>query len=235
MEYFVEAIDGIANDLAGDCGWHFEVNGYRCNVPAERYLLKDRDWVQWMYLGEPQAAPRHMASHVILITGAARSGKSSYAEARAAVLGPRRVYIATAEAKDEEMSRRIAEHKNRRGNSWATVEEPLDLSSALLAQQGRADCALVDCLTMWLSNLLLYRGAELAREQVEQVVKTLRRLDFPVVMVTNEVGWGIVPENALARQYRDLAGWANQRVAGAADEVVLTVAGIPMILKQATP
>ena len=108
----------------------------------------------------------------------------------------------------------------------------MELSAALLAQRGRTDCALVDCLTIWLSNLLLQRDAEFAEEKVEELVETLPRLDFHVVLVTNEVGWGIVPDNALARQFRDLAGWANQRIAAAADEVVLTVAGIPMIVKK---
>ena len=176
-----------------------------------------------------------MAKQILLITGGARSGKSKYAEQRAEELGARRLYIATAEAKDEEMAQRIAEHKKRRGNDWATVEEPVELSAALLAQRGRIDCALVDCLTIWLSNLLLHRDAEVAGDKVENLVETLPGLDFHLVLVTNEVGWGIVPDNRLARQFRALAGWANQRIAAAANEVVLTVAGIPMILKKATP
>jgi adenosylcobinamide kinase/adenosylcobinamide-phosphate guanylyltransferase len=170
----------------------------------------------------------------ILITGGARSGKSRYAEQRAGELGGRRLYVATAEAKDNEMAQRIAEHKLRRGDEWRTIEEPFELSSALLAQRGRTDCALVDCVTLWLSNLLLHRDAGFAGENVEQLVETLPRLDFHVVLVTNEVGWGIVPENALARQFRDLAGWANQQIAAAADEVILTVAGVPMIVKKVT-
>jgi adenosylcobinamide kinase/adenosylcobinamide-phosphate guanylyltransferase len=170
----------------------------------------------------------------ILITGGARSGKSRYAEQRAGELGGRRLYVATAEAKDNEMAQRIAEHKLRRGDEWRTIEEPFELSSALLAQRGRTDCALVDCVTLWLSNLLLHRDAEFAGENVEQLVETLPRLDFHVVLVTNEVGWGIVPENALARQFRDLAGWTNQQIAAAADEVILTVAGVPMIVKKVT-
>jgi adenosylcobinamide kinase/adenosylcobinamide-phosphate guanylyltransferase len=176
-----------------------------------------------------------VAKQIILVTGGARSGKSRYAEQRAQELGGRRLYVATAEAKDEEMARRIAEHKKRRGNDWAAIEEPVQLSSVLQAQRGRTDCALVDCMTLWLSNLLLHGDAEFAREKVEQFVETLPRLDFHVVLVTNEVGWGIVPDNALGRQFRDLAGWANQRIAAAANEVVLTVAGIPMIVKQAAP
>lgn len=176
-----------------------------------------------------------MAKQIILITGGARSGKSKYAEQRAGELGGRRLYIATAEAKDEEMAQRIAEHKKRRGNDWTTIEEPVELSSALLAQRGRTDCALVDCVTLWLSNLLLPRDTEFAEEKVEELLETLPRLDFHVVLVTNEVGWGIVPENAVARQFRDLTGSANQRIAAAANEVVLTVAGIPMFVKKAAP
>jgi len=176
-----------------------------------------------------------MAQQIILVTGGARSGKSQYAEQRAAELGLRRLYIATAEGKDEEMAQRIAEHQKRRGNDWTTIEEPVELSSALLAQRGRTDCALVDCLTIWSSNLLLRRDQNYAEEKVEELVETLPRLDFHVVLVTNEVGWGIVPDNSLARKFRDLAGWANQRIAAAASEVVLTVAGIPMIVKKATP
>jgi adenosylcobinamide kinase/adenosylcobinamide-phosphate guanylyltransferase len=174
-----------------------------------------------------------MSQQVILITGGARSGKSKYAEQRAAALGQRQLYVATAEAKDEEMAQRIAEHQKRRGADWTTIEEPTELSSVLLAQRGHVDCALVDCVTLWLSNLLLHRDANFAEEKVKELAETLPLLDFPVVLVTNEVGCGIVPDNSLARQFRDLTGWANQQIAAAADEVILTVAGIPMIVKQA--
>ncbi|MEX0806446.1 MAG: bifunctional adenosylcobinamide kinase/adenosylcobinamide-phosphate guanylyltransferase [Candidatus Binatia bacterium] len=175
-----------------------------------------------------------MAKQIILITGGARSGKSKYAEQRAGELGPRRLYIATAEPKDEEMAQRIAAHQKQRGNEWNTIEEPVELVQALLARRGAIDCALVDCLTLWLSNLLLRRDGQYAEEKVEKLVKIMPRLDFHVVFVTNEVGWGIVPDNQLARQFRDLAGWANQRMAATANEVVLTVAGIPMIVKKGT-
>ncbi|HEX9662563.1 MAG TPA: bifunctional adenosylcobinamide kinase/adenosylcobinamide-phosphate guanylyltransferase [Candidatus Binatia bacterium] len=171
-------------------------------------------------------------TQIILITGGARSGKSKYAELRAAALGSRRLYVATAEPKDEEMTRRIGEHKSRRGNEWTTIEESLELAEALLARRGQMDCALVDCLTLWLSNLLLQRDGKYAEEKVKELVEILPRLNFHVVLVTNEVGWGIVPDNMLARQFRDLAGWANQQIAAAANEVVLTVAGVPMIVKK---
>ena len=175
-----------------------------------------------------------MAKQIILITGGVRSGKSNYAEMRATELGHRRLYVATAQAKDQEMARRIAEHRQRRGGEWATLEEPLDLAQALMAQSGLADCALVDCLTLWLSNLLLQSDAKQAKERVEHLVHTLPALDFHVLLVTNEVGWGIVPDNPLAREFRDLAGWANQQLAAAAHEVVLTVAGIPIVAKNET-
>ena len=175
-----------------------------------------------------------MAKDIILITGGARSGKSSYAEARAIQLGTRRLYIATAEANDEEMRRRIEEHQRRRGDDWATIEEPLQLAETLLAQRGQTDCALVDCLTFWISNLLLRYDVKHALDRVKPFVQTMRQLDFHLVLVTNEVGWGIVPDNPLARQFRDLSGWANQRIAAAANEVVLLVAGVPMIIKKGT-
>jgi adenosylcobinamide kinase/adenosylcobinamide-phosphate guanylyltransferase len=175
-----------------------------------------------------------IAKHIILVTGGARSGKSKYAEQRAEELGTRRLYVATAEAKDEEMTQRIVEHQKRRGNRWAAVEEPVELAEALLAWRRRTDCALVDCLTLWLSNLLIGSDPKYVQEKVEELVKTMSRLDFHVIIVTNEVGWGIVPDNPLARQFRDLSGWANQRIAAAANEVVLTVAGIPTIVKKGT-
>jgi adenosylcobinamide kinase/adenosylcobinamide-phosphate guanylyltransferase len=173
-----------------------------------------------------------MAKEIILITGGARSGKSRYAEERTLLFGSRRLYVATAEAKDEEMARRIKEHKLRRGSDWLTVEEPVELCSVLLAQRGRIDAALVDCLTLWLSNLLLRENDVSMERRVADLLETLPRLDFHVVLVTNEVGWAIVPDNALARDFRDLAGSVNQRLAARANEVILMIAGIPMILKK---
>jgi adenosylcobinamide kinase/adenosylcobinamide-phosphate guanylyltransferase len=173
-----------------------------------------------------------MGKRIILITGGARSGKSKYAEQRAGELGERRFYVATAEARDQEMAQRIAEHRQRRGKRWVTVQEPVDLAAALAARHGQTDCALVDCLTLWLSNLLIGYDGKYAENKVEELVTILPRLDFHVVLVTNEVGWGIVPDNALARQFRDLAGRAHQRIAAIADEVVLTVAGIPLVVKE---
>ena len=176
-----------------------------------------------------------MSKEIILITGGARSGKSQYAEHRAVEMGGRRLYVATAEAKDEEMAQRIAEHRKRRGNQWHTIEEPLELTQALLAENGKTDCALVDCLTLWMSNLLIRHDDKYAREKVEELIEKLPELNFHLVFVTNEVGWGIVPDNPLARKFRDLAGWTNQRIAQAANEVILMVSGMPMIAKKGAP
>jgi adenosylcobinamide kinase/adenosylcobinamide-phosphate guanylyltransferase len=173
-----------------------------------------------------------MTNEIILITGGARSGKSRYAEQRATEMGARPLYVATAEAKDEEMAQRIAEHRKRRSDQWRTIEEPLELTQALLAERGKTDCALVDCLTLWISNLLIQHDDKYASEKVEELIEKLPQLNFHLVFVTNEVGWGIIPDNPLARKFRDLAGWTNQRIAQAANEVILMVAGMPMIAKK---
>jgi adenosylcobinamide kinase/adenosylcobinamide-phosphate guanylyltransferase len=173
-----------------------------------------------------------MGTRVFLITGGARSGKSRYAEEQARGIGARRLYVATAEAKDEEMAQRITEHKRRRGSDWLTVEEPLELEAALLSQRGKVDCAVVDCLTLWISNLLAQRDEAEVKKKVEELVARLPSLDFDVFLVTNEVGSAIVPDNPLARKFRDLMGWANQRFAKAAHEVVLMVTGLPVIVRK---
>jgi adenosylcobinamide kinase/adenosylcobinamide-phosphate guanylyltransferase len=164
----------------------------------------------------------------ILVTGGARSGKSALAEGLAAELGPHRVYIATAVAGDAEMAARIAAHRDRRGAGWTTLEAPHELVEALAAtDDGRP--RLVDCLTLWLSNLML--GERDWRAAGDALVAALAAQASPVVLVTNEVGGGIVPENALGRAFRDAAGHLNQSVAAAADDVFLVVAGLPLRLK----
>ena len=165
---------------------------------------------------------------VILITGGARSGKSIRAEARARSFAGQPVYIATAEALDGEMEERIARHRTRRGTDWIDREVPLDLVPALLSTAG-GGARLVDCLTLWLSNLM--HAARDWERDVRELADTLPRLASPVVLVTNEVGLGIVPDNALARSFRDAAGIMNQAIAAAADEVEFVVAGLPMKLK----
>ena len=166
-----------------------------------------------------------------MITGGARSGKSRYGEQRTRQLGNRLAYVATAEAKDQEMAQRIATHRKSRGDDWITVEEPLEVRAALAALRGKADCALVDCVTLWISNLVLSQGTNEARQNVEDLIRSFPGLNFHLIFVTNEVGWGIVPDNELAREFRDLAGWTNQRLAEVAHEVILMVSGIPVIVK----
>lgn len=166
---------------------------------------------------------------VTLVLGGARSGKSALAERLVLAAGPAPVYIATAEAWDDEMRSRIAAHKAQRdGQGWRTIEAPLDLPGAL-ATVGDAP-VLVDCLTLWLTNLML------GGHDIEAATKGLMvALDRPAltVLVANEVGLGIVPDNALARRFRDAAGRLNQQVAERADTVVFTAAGLPLVLKGA--
>ncbi|MEO1610865.1 MAG: bifunctional adenosylcobinamide kinase/adenosylcobinamide-phosphate guanylyltransferase [Pseudomonadota bacterium] len=164
----------------------------------------------------------------ILITGGVRSGKSVFAERKTLEFGDTAIYVATAEALDDEMSARIARHQARRGAEWTTIAEPLALRETLERSDGGAP-RLVDCLTLWLSNLML---AERDWEaEVAALADLVPRLASPVVFVTNEVGAGIVPENALARRFRDAAGAANQRIAAACDELWFCIAGHPMRVK----
>ena len=165
---------------------------------------------------------------IVLITGGARSGKSRRAEVLARSFAGQPVYIATAEARDAEMNERIATHRARRGNVWVEREVPLDLVDALTATDG-GGARLVDCLTLWLSNLL--HAERDWSQEVARLADALPRQRSPVIMVTNEVGLGIVPDNALARTFRDAAGMMNQTIAGVADAVEFVVAGLPMKLK----
>jgi adenosylcobinamide kinase/adenosylcobinamide-phosphate guanylyltransferase len=163
-----------------------------------------------------------------LVLGGARSGKSRHAETLVTALPPPWIYVATAEPLDEEMAARIAEHRTRRDNRWRTVEAPRDLAGALAAAPPDASI-LVDCLTLWLSNLMLAQ-ADLEVE-MERLEAALSQMMGSVVLVANEVGLGIVPDNALARRFRDAAGNLNQRLAARADRVVLLVAGIALKVK----
>jgi len=164
---------------------------------------------------------------ITLVTGGARSGKSALAERLIRRSGDSFYFIATAEPLDEEMSERIALHKARRGDEWTTISEPLDLVGAL--NQSDSAPRLIDCLTLWLSNVI-FSDRDLANETTK-VLDALSQQTHPVVLVTNEVGSGIVPENALARRYRDAAGRLNQDVAAIADEVYLSVSGCPVRIK----
>jgi len=164
---------------------------------------------------------------VTLVLGGARSGKSRYAESLMAVLQPPWVYVATAEAGDAEMAERIAAHRARRGPNWHTIEALANLDRVLADH--RSEPVLVDCLTLWLSKLLLDDSA--LEDEMVRVEKSLLLATVPKVLVSNEVGAGIVPEHPLGRRFRDLQGILNQRVAALADCVVLMVAGLPLVVK----
>ena len=162
-----------------------------------------------------------------LVLGGARSGKSRYAESLIAAMPPPWTYVATAEAGDAEMTERINAHRARRGTQWKTIEAPRELAKALAACENVP--VLVDCLTMWLSNLMLAQ-ADIDGE-IARLEKALTAAGAPLVLVANEVGYGIVPDHPLGRRFRDLQGILNQRVAARADRVVLVVAGLPLAVK----
>lgn len=166
--------------------------------------------------------------HVTLVLGGARSGKSRYAELAIMASPPPWFYIATAETFDDEMTARIAEHRLRRGRDWQTIEAPLDLAGAI-ATIPASSAVLVDCLTIWLSNLM-FKEHNIDVE-IERLLATMTARKAPLFLVTNEVGFGIVPDNAQARRFRDLQGRLNQRIAAQSDRVVLVVAGLPMFVK----
>jgi adenosylcobinamide kinase/adenosylcobinamide-phosphate guanylyltransferase len=167
-------------------------------------------------------------SQLTLVLGGARSGKSRYAESLITACSPPWAYVATAEPLDDEMRARIAEHRARRGADWRTVEAPRDLAG-VLAGNPAGGAVLVDCLTLWLSNLML-AGADIDAEAA-RLESVLAAISGPVVLVSNEVGLGIVPDNALARRFRDAQGRLNQRIAARVDRVVLMVAGLPLVVK----
>jgi adenosylcobinamide kinase/adenosylcobinamide-phosphate guanylyltransferase len=166
---------------------------------------------------------------VTLILGGARSGKSRFAEKLITTLPPPWIYLATAEAGDAEMAERIARHRARRGADWRTIEAPHNLEHALT--DCRAEPILVDCLTLWLSNLMLADAT--IEEEMTRVERALSLATAPKVIVSNEVGSGIVPEHPLGRRFRDMQGILNQRIVALADRVVLVVAGLPLALKGA--
>ncbi len=168
-----------------------------------------------------------------LILGGARSGKSRFALASAEGFAGSRTFIATATAGDEEMAARIARHKAERGILWKTVEEPLALVNALRASARDGGFVVVDCLTFWLHNLMAAQRA--VDQEIEMMTAALGTLPGNIVLIANEVGLGIVPDNALARAFRDHAGRLNQAVAARADGVVLMAAGLPMLLKGEMP
>ena len=179
------------------------------------------------------------SSRHLLITGGVRSGKSKYAENQATAMGGQVVYIATAEALDDEMAERIANHRRGRPADWLTVEEPFDIVSALRKYDRKDFAIIIDCLTLYLNNLLMRHENEFMQpeffhkilREIEGLADVIMKHQANIILVTNEVGWGIVPDNPLARVFRDIAGKANQIMAEICDEVYLMVCGIPVLLK----
>jgi adenosylcobinamide kinase / adenosylcobinamide-phosphate guanylyltransferase len=166
-------------------------------------------------------------AHLTFVIGGARSGKSRYAESLIARLPPPWIYVATAQAGDKEMAERIARHRVQRGPNWRTIEASRDLEHVLTTH--KSDAVLVDCLTLWLSNQMLADGA--LEEEMTRVEKALLSATAPKVVVSNEVGSGIVPDHPLGRRFRDAQGILNQRIAALAGRVVLVVAGLPLAIK----
>jgi len=177
-------------------------------------------------------------ARVILVTGGGRSGKSTFAQRLAESMTGRRAYIATCPVIDDEMAERVRKHREARSAAaWTTIEEPLDLASVLRSDGGHGIC-LVDCLTLWVNNLLYEAGKEGRDVTEEEIARSCSEIleagkgrPGTVIFVTNEVGLGIIPENPLARRYRDLAGRCNQVIAAGAETVVLLVSGIPVTIK----
>jgi len=190
-----------------------------------------------MDAGEPSRKHEARAGHrLVLVGGGVRTGKSTFALQRARSLGQRRVFLATAQGLDDEMARRIADHARSRGDDFRTIEEPLAVPEALLALRD-TDVVVVDCLTLWLSNLLVAdadAGDDLddyLAGRLAALVAALQRRAFHAVVVSNEVGMGIVPESPLGRRFRDVAGAAHQRLAAIADEIYVGVMGVMMRLR----
>ena len=175
-----------------------------------------------------------MSDGHILVLGGARSGKTGFAERLAMRAGSKPAYLATAQALDAEMRDRVQSHKEQRQGRFATIEEPLELPQALFAAAQSHDVILVDCLTLWITNLLSMERD--VADEVDTLVEVLEAIETSkVVIVSNEVGLGIVPDNALARTFRDLTGAAHQELAGMCDHVYFVTAGLPVVVKGDPP
>lgn len=170
-----------------------------------------------------------MTTSTLLVLGGARSGKSRFAQARAEAEEGALVYIATGQAFDTEMAERIERHRADRGPRWRTVEAPLALAGAVAAEARPGQVVLVDCLTLWASHLML--GEQDIEAETKRLAEAIGAARGPLILVSNEVGLGIVPENALARRFRDVAGRINQAVAEVVAEAVFVAAGLPLRLK----
>ena len=172
-------------------------------------------------------------NELTFVLGGCRSGKSTYALQTAdRINGINKIFVATCLPQDDEMAQRVARHQKERGQRWTTIEEPLHLPEVISEHSPNADVMLIDCLTLWVSNLLMKTADEKKWEEiVSQLIDALKTAWCPLVVVSNEVGAGIVPKNRLARQYRDIIGFVNQAVAESAIKVVWMVAGIPLVVK----
>ena len=175
-------------------------------------------------------SPEQEFQSPLLVLGGAKSGKSAYSEAVIESLTSPYTYVATAQILDVEMRERVETHKARRGQGWETIECPFELPGLLRELKGRGRPVLVDCITLWLSNLLCFSELDPAAA-VESLSESVETADYPLVIVSNEVGGGIVPDNELARRFRDLAGSTNQMLARTCALVTLVVAGLPLRLK----
>jgi adenosylcobinamide kinase / adenosylcobinamide-phosphate guanylyltransferase len=181
--------------------------------------------------------------HITLVIGGCRSGKSSFALKKADRIGSdhaaantglrrNKYFIATSVPTDTEMQQRVVTHQRERGDDWQTIEEPVKIDQAIRERAANASVIVVDCLTLWVSNLLyILKTPVLIDQAISNLEQELEQCDCPVILVSNEVGYGIVPENKLARQFRDLAGSVNRKIAAVAHTVVLTVAGIDVLIK----
>ncbi len=169
----------------------------------------------------------------MLVLGGARSGKSAFALEACNMFRRKRVFLATAEALDEEMKERIGRHRTERGAEWLSVEEPLNVAGAIEEEDGQDRVILLDCLTLWLNNLYMKYGGkeEIIEGEIAKLIETLSHVDGVVVAVSNETGMGIVPKDPLSRMYRDTLGSMNRRVAEVAEKVVVLIAGLPLVLK----
>ncbi len=167
-----------------------------------------------------------------LVLGGCKSGKSSFAQTAAERKGQRRLYVATGQPTDDEMKNKIIKHQEERGVGWETCEVEIDLSEAIKKEYKDLDIILVDCITAWVTNLLMAEKTfNEILEKTDELTEAVKNSEIPVIMVSNEVGYGIVPVNSLARKFRDIAGLVNQKIAESSDNVILTVAGIPTTLK----
>jgi adenosylcobinamide kinase/adenosylcobinamide-phosphate guanylyltransferase len=169
----------------------------------------------------------------ILVIGGCRSGKSSQALKLADQFSDNiRIFVATCVPYDDEMKERVARHQKERDNTWRTVEEPINLHKAITEHGRSSDLILVDCITLWISNLILKTSRlDYILENLQKLIDAVKKAESSVIMVSNEVGTGIVPENGLSRMFRDAAGFANQHIAAAVDQVIWMVAGIPVKIK----